>query len=487
VVAAHAAAYDPSVAESQLERERKLLGDHGMLACIGGEPLDTRVFTSTYFDTNDRRLLRRGVTLRRRVENGRSRWQLKLPQLSGRLEVEADGGPVPPVELYDLLTAFLGGRKLAPAATLRTRRRGVRVSNGNGAADVVADEVSILEGSRQVDTFDELEVELVSGDESLLDVLERRLHDAGARRGTGEIKLERVLGPPPRLVNDPPSRSAPPLEHLLFQLRTQYEAIVRHDPGVRLGTDPEDVHDLRVAVRRLRAMLRAARPMLAPEWSEPLRDELKWLGGELGPLRDADVFLAYLRGEADDFEASDREGLEQLEALVEDDRRAAHARALAALRSERYLSLLRELERTARAPRVRSARAELDAIAGTEFRKLRKAARKIRRSSTDEELHALRIRGKRARYAAELAATAVGKRARKFLKVAKRFQDVVGEHQDAVVAEEHLRALEARGGREAGFVAGRLVERQRARRRQARGELEGAWKRLERAGRRAWR
>jgi CHAD domain-containing protein len=487
VVAGHGAAYDQSVAGSPLERERKLLGDHEMLAGLDGVPLDTRVFTSTYFDTNDRRLLRRGVTLRRRVENGRSRWRLKLPQPAGRLEIEADGGPIPPPELYELLTAFLGGRKLAPAATLRTRRRGVRVTNGNGAADVVADEVCILEGSRQVDTFDELEVELVRGDESLLDALEVRLHEAGARPATGEIKLERVLGPPPRIVNEAPAHDAPPLEHLLFQLRTQYEAIVRHDPGVRLGADPEEVHDLRVAVRRLRAMLRAARPMLAPEWSEPLRSELRWLAGELGPLRDADVFVAYLRAEAARLEESDGAGMEQLEALVEEDRETAHARAVAALRSARYLSLLRELERTARAPRVRSAGAELEGIAAAEFRKLRKAARRIHSSSSDEELHALRIRGKRARYAAELAATAVGKRARKFLKAAKSFQDVVGEHQDAVVAEEHLRRLQARGGREAAFVAGRLVERQRDRRRQARHRLAGAWKRLDRAGTRAWR
>ena len=129
----------------------------------------------------------------------------------------------------------------------------------------------------------------------------------------------------------------------------------------------------------------------------------------------------------------------------------------------------------------------LEGIARTEFRKLRDAARRITADSSDHEVHALRIRGKRARYAAELAETAVGERARYFLTHAKRFQDVVGEHQDAVVAEEHLRQLAERGGHEAAFAAGRLAEQQRIRRSRARAELEGAWAELDRAGRRAWR
>src|SRR4051794_15546350 len=175
----------------QPERERKLLGGAELLAQLDGEPIQSRVFTSIYFDTADRRLLRRGVTLRSRVEHGRTHWQLKLPQPGGRLEVEADGGPVPPIEIYELLTAYLSGRKLAPAATMRTRRQGVRVSNGHGEAEVSADQVAILEGAHQVDAFDELEVELVDGDDTLLDALERRLHEAGARSGGSEVELER--------------------------------------------------------------------------------------------------------------------------------------------------------------------------------------------------------------------------------------------------------------------------------------------------------
>jgi inorganic triphosphatase YgiF len=72
-----------------LERELKLVAEPGFrLPELDGKPLPPRVFTSTYHDTADRRLLAAGITLRRRVENRRSLWQLKLPQAGGRLELE---------------------------------------------------------------------------------------------------------------------------------------------------------------------------------------------------------------------------------------------------------------------------------------------------------------------------------------------------------------------------------------------------------------
>ncbi len=473
---------------STLELERKLVGKPELLEALEGEALTPRLFTSTYYDTEDRRLLRRGITLRRRVEDGRSLWQLKLPRATGRLEVESAGGAQLPSEIHELLTAPLAGRELVPAATLQTRRSGVRIRRDGAAADVTADEVAVLEDQREVDSFTELEIELIDGDDSILDALAQRLRQAGAQQGTESPKLARALGVPAGQTLSKPEPSAPPIDHLVWQLHTQYERVLLHDPGVRLGTDAEDVHQLRVATRRLRAMLRAARPLLAPEWSEPLRDELRWLAGELGPLRDTDVLIEYLRMEAATLGDEAEVGVRAFVELVEAERREAHARAWGALRSGRYFELLRELERTARAPRVRSAAASLEDIAAGEFMKLRRAARKLSSDPSDEELHRLRIRGKRARYAAELAAPAVGKPAKRFLRAAKRFQDVVGEHQDAVVAEERIRDLQRRVGTPASaFAAGGLVERQRARRAEARAELPRAWATLDRAGNKAWR
>ena len=89
-------------------------------------------------------------------------------------------------------------------------------------------------------------------------------------------------------------------------LEQQYTSILRHDPGVRLDLDAEDVHAIRVAARRTRAMLRAARPILDPSWSEPLRDELKWLGGSLGRRRDLDVLIARLQDQIEQLDQPER-------------------------------------------------------------------------------------------------------------------------------------------------------------------------------------
>ena len=155
---------------------------------------------------------------------------------------------------------------------------------------------------------------------------------------------------------------------------------------------------------------------------------------------------------------------------------------LDALESERYLALLERLEHAVESPRLVATDETVEDIAAREFKKLRKAARRAGTDATDEELHALRIRGKRARYAAELAETVVGKRATEFIREAKAFQDVLGDHQDAVVAETKIRELvRGRGGTVLAFSAGRLVEREERRREHARASWPEAWKRLREA------
>jgi CHAD domain-containing protein len=265
-------------------------------------------------------------------------------------------------------------------------------------------------------------------------------------------------------------------------LERQYAEVLRHDPGVRLDLESEDVHRVRVAVRRARAVLRAARPLLDTEWSEPLRAELKWLGGVLGPRRDLDVLIERLRKEIGDFEAPEREAAEQLVEMLREERDQAQAVAVEALSSTRYYRLLDELESATRGPRVRRSDIPLSRLAGREFKRLRKRARRLTWASTDAELHRTRILSKRARYAAEFAEPDMGKRGR---RVAKRFaglQDVLGEHQDAIVAEARLRELLAKAqGSDAAFAAGRLVERERMRRARARAAFPKAWRKLERA------
>ncbi|MGZ4481071.1 MAG: CHAD domain-containing protein [Gaiellales bacterium] len=264
--------------------------------------------------------------------------------------------------------------------------------------------------------------------------------------------------------------------------------MLANDPGTRLGRDIEALHRHRVAVRRLRALLRAARPLVDAEWARSLREELAWLGGALGPVRDLDVLLEHLRHEAAALEDAEREAFEPLLADLEAEREAARGRMLEALRDPAYTALLERLERELPAPPPSGSTAELRHLAAIEFRRLRRAVRGIGGDPSDEELHRIRILVKRARYAAELAERAVGRPAARFVGRCKTLQDVLGDHQDAAVAEDRLRRLLA--GHEAdpaaAFAVGRLVERQRVRRERARAAFPKAWRTLKRAGRRAW-
>ena len=471
------------------EREVKLEVPDGFeLPDLPGEPLAPRTFTSTYLDTSDRMLARAGVTLRRRVENRRGLWQLKLPADDERLELEARGGPnEPPPALADLLVGLQRGRALERIAVLRTRRTGVRVhADGVPVADVVLDDVAVLDGRRVRERFSELEVEALDGRHDALPGLEAALHASGAATGDGRPKALRAIGFVPER-SAAPSRSAPPRDHVRAALAVQVAELRRHDPGTRLGHDPEDLHDLRVATRRLRAILRAARPLLDPEWTAALRDELRWLTGVLGPVRDLDVLIERLRAELELLEPPERRAGARMLALLGEERGSARTTMLAAMSGDRYLALLDRLEAAPDALPGRDADVTLADIAAREFARLRRAVRALPLDPPDDELHEVRIRGKRARYAAELAEGVVGKPARRFVRAAKRFQDVVGEHQDAVVAEERIRGLVARTrSATAHLAAGRLVERERERRQNARTAFPRAWARVEKQGRRAW-
>jgi CHAD domain-containing protein len=474
-----------------LERELKLAaGRTFRLPELPGEPLPRRSFTSTYHDTTDHRLARSGVTLRRRVENRRGLWQLKLPRGASRLELELPGPPgPPPAELADLLFAYARGAPLLPAATLRTKRSGIRTAAEAGAvAEVTIDVVSASVDGASTGSFRELEVELLEGSEKGLAKLARTLREAGAGEGDPRPKVFQALGLEALPELPTPGRDASPREHLQAMLAAQHRAILAHDPGTRLGRDPEELHQMRVATRRLRAFLRAGRPLLDPEWAEELRLEVGWLGNALGPVRDLDVLVEHLRGDSHGLEPGERRALRRVFRHFESERADARDTMLAALSSERYLALLDRLESAVASPAFGPDESPLQELAAAEFRKLRKAVRALEADPPDDELHALRIKGKRARYAAELAEPAAGKRTTRFIREAKTFQDVLGEHQDAVVAEQRLRGLLGElGGSATGFAVGRLVSTQRERRRAARAAFPDAWRELERRGRKAWK
>jgi CHAD domain-containing protein len=463
-----------------VERELKLVPGDGFRLPELGAALPVREFVSTYHDTPDLRLARHGVTLRHRLEDGSGLWQLKLPHGDARLELEEPGPPArPPQRFVGLLVAYLRGAELVRVARLRTRRQGLRADG----AEVVDDSVAVLDGQRVTSRFRELEVELIDGDEEVLRRLERALRDAGAEPGAFKPKLYRVLDltyPPEHVELEP---DAPAAEVLRRALAEQYHRLLAHDPGTRLGTDPEDLHQMRIATRRARAFLRAARPLLGRDWAEGLRAELGWLASELGPARDLDVLLEHVRGEVAELGASG-ESLAGLVAALEDEHERARTAVLTALGDDRYFRLLDRLEHSE--PVVVAEAESLTDLWWREFKRTRRAFERLDARSSDGELHAARIRVKRARYAAELAAHELGRPGERFVGAAKRLQDVLGEHQDAAVAEERIVAW-ANEAPELREAVEPLLERERKRRRKARAEWPSAWKELAKRGRKARR
>ncbi len=456
---------------------------------LPSERLPSRLFTSTYFDTEGYRLARAGITLRYRIESRKGGWQLKLPHGAARLELAFTGGRTsPPDSLTRLLFAHLLGLPLKPIACLRTRRTGMQVRGGDGpVADVVVDSVVALNGRRVSQHLYELEVELLDGSDKDLERIEGLLRDAGAQASDQRPKVFQVLGLdlPVPVVPVPPT--APPIEHVMALLQTQVTLLLAHDPGTRLGTDEEELHQMRVATRRLRAYLRAARPMLAPDWVTNVRTELAWLGSMLGPIRDLDVLLGHLDKESATLHLPERRAVERLLQALKRERAAARIVLLQALESDRYLALLERLEAGAQSAGVVDATVSLADIARAEFKTLRRAMQESGPDASGNLLHHVRIQGKRARYAAELSERSVGKPVSRFLRQAQALQDLLGEHHDALVTEQRLRKLlgQARG-KFTAFAVGRLVERQCERRRSARARLPTVWAKLEKRGQKAW-
>jgi CHAD domain-containing protein len=470
---------------------------------VDAEAKPAEQLSASYLDTDDLRLTRWGVSLRHRSSDG---WAVKLPQSSDgtslvRQELLFPGDPRrPPAAAADLVRAFVRTATLRPQVRLKTVRRQTTLRDGAGwmVADVVDDEVAVVEHRRIVARFRELEVE-IADDEHLpvLETLVELLRENGAGPPDPTPKVVRALGP---RASQPPEVSVADLgaessvaDVVRGAIAASVERLIRHDPVVRLDADLEGVHQMRVATRRLRSDLRTFGSLLDPGWAHGLRDELGWLAGALGAVRDGDVLLARLRGRVAGLPTADARSASRVLATLEASRGRDYDELLETLRSERYVALLDRLVAAATAPGLLpesdlSAADGLPALVRRPLRRLRKDVRALGDPPTDEELHALRIRTKRARYAAEAVAPVLGKRARAVASAAADLQDVLGEHQDAVVAEQWLRER-ARGSRspKVALVVGELVGLERAAAERARGRWRKAWKAVSAARPQAWK
>jgi CHAD domain-containing protein len=281
------------------------------------------------------------------------------------------------------------------------------------------------------------------------------------------------------------------LERQAARLRLE-EARVRQDSA-------DAVHKMRIAVRRLRSALATYRPVLRTGSTESLREELRWLGGELSPARDAEVLterLEVLVGEQPT-ELVMGPVISRIRLEMSVRQRAGRQRAATALDSERYAKLLAALDAFVAAPPFeeaagRTAREELPGLLERDLRRVRRRARAAAVAGDpgqrDVALHATRKAAKRLRYAAESGIPVLGRRAKKLGTRARRIQEILGEHQDTVVARQSLRELGAKAylEHENGFTFGRLHALEEARAEQLVKRYPEALERLPRRDLRRW-
>lgn len=225
-----------------------------------------------------------------------------------------------------------------------------------------------------------------------------------------------------------------------------------------------DFHRCRVATRRIRVITRTTQPVVG-DVLVPVREELRWLAGVLAPLRDLDVLLDHLGPQVETLD-DDADGARLVVAVLNRQRLFRAREAREALGSERFDALLDGLGAAAAA--VPDCDDSLAPLVTSELDRLRKAATSLNGAQSDAEIHALRIRAKRARYTAELLDGGKWKRLGRALA---RVQDLAGAHQDAVRAEEQLRSLSRA---RTAVVVGRLIERERFRKGAQRAALPAA-------------
>ncbi|HET9169990.1 MAG TPA: CYTH and CHAD domain-containing protein [Actinospica sp.] len=464
---------------------------------------------ATYYDTASLDLLRAGITLRRRTGGADAGWHLKLPSgKDSRTELRLPlGGDGPPEEFTGLLTARLLGREVSPVATITTARSVTTLADTRGEplAEVAFDRIAAARpgGSASPTRWDEVEFELAEGARDgarLLKAADRSLRRAGLRRSRRRTKLEAVLAgslpvPASREELSPRSSTA---EVLAAYLGDQFEELRLQDARVR-REEPEAVHDMRVAARRMRAVLQEFGRLFQPVPTEILINELRWLGQELGRPRDEEVLGGLLLAQLGTVEGASVMGLVQarIAGHYATSTAAATTEMHRALASERYLDLIGALEAFVACPRITVA---TDGPAGEVLpplvdrsrrrvdRRMRRARQAPRGTARDQALHGARKAAKRARYAAEAVSPVIGKKARRTAKSFKRVQSALGDHHDAVIAADALRdlAVRARGEGESTFTYGLLHERQAWRARRLEKQARRAWKRSRASKRTAW-
>jgi triphosphatase len=496
---------------------RRWLSDHGTIDGLILEPRSTQQIFDTYLDTDDWRIHRAGFALRVRSESGTTEATLKSLHSAGtevadRRELtetltSSDSGAIResagPVGMR--VCAVSGARSLLPLFELRTSRQRFAIRKSDEErqlGEIALDEtvISRPHGEPQASML-RVEVEALTETHAPLRSLVKTLRSNCALEAASDTKyslgLKSVgLAPPAQEFAATTVDVAMTMaEVAMVNLRRYMAAWLQHEPGARLGDDPEELHDFRVAGRRLDATLRQFEAFLPQELLK-IRATLKTVLGALGHARDLDVALSELQQFSRKLPKPDRVGVDPLKEHLMSERGRARAQMLSVLDSIWVQKNLRELRTLlgtpAAAPDASAAGLAVHASPGLmrrRFRKLRKRADLLGADSSTEEYHEVRGQVKKLRYALEAVEGLYGKPANDMIRALRRWQENLGVQQDAAVATRRLNTLAgAKPGNfpvETLFLMGRLAERhlgaaRQARKRHANGyqKVRQKWKKL---------
>lgn len=420
----------------------------------------------SYLDTDDWRMARAGFAVRARRRGrdgeitltatrtaaGNPRQQLEVTEKLSGHGVDALG-PEGPVGRR--VHAVTGRRPLHPVLQARTRRRCFSLHVGaEEAAEIVLDDTLLVVGQGQR-PMQLPRVEVVLRPQwagALRPIVAQFQATCGLQPATlspfeaGLLALGVVIPGPADLGSTDIGPDSTMGELAYAVLRRQLAVLRATEPGTRLGEDPEELHDMRVATRRLRAALDLFVDVL-PVRARAFRAELGWLAGVLGVVRDLDV---QLQSHTAMTEPGQPDPWAELTALLLEERATARHEMLAALDSVRVERLMRGMaSMVQQGPLRRPAAIRLPAripvpdLIDTRHGAVVKAARRARRSGEAADFHRLRIRCKRLRYSLEFSAELYGGRTNRFTRQLTALQDQLGLLQDAEVAAARLADLAA--------------------------------------------
>ncbi len=446
-----------------------------------------RRHVDVYLDTDDWRLYRAGFSLRIRKGRGSAEATLKALENNGqelrrRREITESLPTSDPEAIVEApgpvggrVRAAAGRRPLVPIVEVRTLRRPYLVSRGDrSVAEIVLDQSTVPMSPGQAPArLRRVELEVLSAGLTPVGT-----PDLGPVEITEDISIGEVG---------------------FVALRRHLAAMITHEPGTRIGDDPEELHDMRVAVRRLRAATTVFADVL-PVRAQSLRAQLTWVADALGAVRDLDVQLEQLGEWKEESGPEDRSALAALDDLLRTERESARRTMMTVLDSARFDRLVRGMETfVRRGPSRRNPMARAPALQAAPdllrkpYRKARKAGRRLGDDSTAAAYHRLRIRCKRLRYAVEFVADLYPKEAPPVARRLTRLQDLLGLHQDAHVAIARLRVAATQHQppltAPTVFAMGRVAERYDARAARLRRRFPkrydrafgGTWKRFQRA------